>query len=422
MYGDFSERQFSESLDALLEMTSVEDDTANSRRTSPLSESLLSAATSAVLGEQGVAAIGAEPQSLNVCDTRMDSARLVPPLTAAAATGPPMKSETVVPRQGDAPASISNLLPIPSTSIVAPHSVLSSFSFAIPNTTRNPGIHPPKRPAPTLCSEDDEEFAKRRQDRNAREQQRAQQITQQISQLRTLLQSLKLEFKPDKFTTLYTATQYIQKLQQTSATLAAEHKKLLATVQQTTEQLHHPPTEVKDTIPYRGIFYACPTALCVTNLDGRFLDANPRFLQLNGLNDAQKDLIDQRKSIFNLLHRSDIESVFCAMSQLLAYSEDNKSENTNNDADHFAQNVLLGGKVEETKANVQSSRRVSQLFVSVLPPVALTSCLICAHQISLRVCLIRSDSGFPRYFQCLMLPCDEGETATAPGGSLQTTG
>ena len=77
---------------------------------------------------------------------------------------------------------------------------------------------------------EDENGDKRRQDRNFREQQRSQKISQQIEHLRDLLSSANVPFKPDKFSTLATVVEYIKQLQQRSAVLDSEHKKLVETI------------------------------------------------------------------------------------------------------------------------------------------------------------------------------------------------
>ena len=162
-------------------------------------------------------------------------------------------------------------------------------------------------------SEDESDLRKRRADRNAREQQRAQQVTDQIAHLRALLEQSGISLsKADKFSTLISVEQYIRQLQSNAAQLAAEHQKLLTTLQQTTERINSqyvPPTvssssgsgsetctmsstgqeeeeddSVKFTngINYKWIFDSCPFAVGLAAIDGRFIDCNKQFEKLTG--------------------------------------------------------------------------------------------------------------------------------------------
>ena len=209
----------------------------------------------------------------------------------------------------------------------------------------------------SCISEDEEEWNKRRQDRNAREQQRAHQITQQIAALRSLLQTAKRQFKPDKFSTLQATEQYIRKLQSESLDLSKQHQSLLTTLQQTTEHIHKPfssntakqqhcsaEQESQDfcsAINYQWVFHACPMAICLTSIDGRFLDCNDTFQETTRYDRAtllpkeQDATVAQNMSIFNVLAKSSIETVFCNMSKMLSF--DNTGHN-----DSFVTAVHLG--------------------------------------------------------------------------------
>lgn len=239
---------------------------------------------------------------------------------------------------------------------------LTNLQFLLPLQMPAPvPSMPPPPPGPrkrnSCISEDEEEWSKRRQDRNVREQQRAHQITQQIAVLRTLLQKAKLPFKPDKFSTLQATEQYIRELQSESVDLSTQHQNLLKTLQQTTEHMHTPygtesvaadeqtpETASKDFISginYQWIFRASPTAFCLTSIDGRFMDCNQRFQETTGYDRAtllpkEHDAsVAQNMSIFNVLSKSSIENVFCNMSKMLSF------DNTCNN-DSFVTVVHLG--------------------------------------------------------------------------------
>jgi PAS domain-containing protein len=230
---------------------------------------------------------------------------------------------------------------------------------------------------PSSVSEDEGERHRRREDRNAREQQRSQKITEQIEHLRDVLVSANVQFKPDKYSTLVTAAEYIQKLQERSAMLDIEHKKLVDTISRTNEMVNeqyipastigvNPPgsspiegttsggQEQKDalflsSIDYKAIFEKCGVPLAVLSVDGRFLECNGTFERLTGYTrdellptqriEADKALTSssselttgdsglgppapRNMSLFNLLVREHMEHVFMAMSEMLRQSPD----------------------------------------------------------------------------------------------------
>ena len=167
-------------------------------------------------------------------------------------------------------------------------------------------------------SDDEDDKDKRRQDRNLREQQRSHRITAQIEELRTILSSAQVRHKPDKFSTLVTIGDYIKQLQQRSAMLDAEHKKLIDTISRTNELANEPHLPdgavsrscssgpealtsisgqsgpgVSDiynedelvfvrNVDYQSIFFKCGIPLAVASIDGRFLDCNVEFENVSG--------------------------------------------------------------------------------------------------------------------------------------------
>ena len=226
----------------------------------------------------------------------------------------------------------------------------------------------PKKRSVTEVSEDEDDRDKRRHDRNLREQQRSHRITQQISQLRDVLASADIQFKPDKYSTLVTVSDYIKQLQARSTLLDTEHKNLIATIAKTNEVISNqyvpasatgknPPGTHLDMpglpdvgfasdeadamvfargIDYKCIFARCGVALAVASIDGRFLDCNKEFERLTCY--QREELLPREKlpaaetpfvgksppqtrnlSLFNLLIRDDMEDVFVAMSEMLKH-------------------------------------------------------------------------------------------------------
>ena len=229
----------------------------------------------------------------------------------------------------------------------------------------------------SAVSEDEGDRHRRREDRNAREQQRSQKITEQIEHLRDVLVSANVQFKPDKYSTLVTAAEYIQELQHRSAMLDVEHKKLVDTISRTNEMVNeqyipasttgmNPPgtTALEGTssgcladsdalymssIDYKSIFERCGVPLAVLSIDGRFIECNSMFERLTGY--TRDELLPSQKveaeksgtnsfevttsddsnlppppprnmSLFNLLSRQHMERVFLAMSEMLRQTPD----------------------------------------------------------------------------------------------------
>ena len=172
-----------------------------------------------------------------------------------------------------------------------------------------------KEDGSAAVSDDEDDRDKRRQDRNLREQQRSHRITSQIDELRTILSSAQIRHKPDKFSTLVTVGDYIKQLQQRSAMLDEEHKKLIDTISRTNEVANEPHLPdgtgananslghgSQPAIPgqsgagiyneeelvfvrnvdYKSVFFKCGIPLAVASIDGRFLDCNEGFVNVSG--------------------------------------------------------------------------------------------------------------------------------------------
>lgn len=242
----------------------------------------------------------------------------------------------------------------------------------------------------SAVSEDEEERVRRRQDRNVREQQRSQKITQQIDHLKDVLAAASVPFKPDKYSTLVTVAEYIQQLQERSALLDVEHKKLVDTISRTNELVNdqympasttgaNPPgttnlegTERSDdsmyipNVDYKTLFSRCGVPLAVLSIDGRFLECNHGFERLTGytreellpcemamadtpLSSSDMQPVDdthtqppapRNMSLFNILSREHMEAVFMAMSEMLRQAPDKVLEDPDIKAKDFWSGVV----------------------------------------------------------------------------------
>lgn len=180
---------------------------------------------------------------------------------------------------------------------------------------------------------------RRRYERNLREQQRSYRISQQIKELRDVLVENSIPYKPNKFAILMSVVDYIKQLQSRAIMLDAEHQKLIATINLTTEIIASgsAPATVSDSsdkdsysplpqgvsdedmVMVRGINYEsllenCPVGMGVASLDGRVLACNPALEKLFGSSSSEME----QQSLFLFVRNH--QDVFEAMADLLKRS------------------------------------------------------------------------------------------------------
>ena len=202
--------------------------------------------------------------------------------------------------------------------------------------------------ASTMGDKDDEDLAnkrprnwesmsaeeKRRWERNMREQQRSHKISAQIKELRSLLTESNIPFKPNKYSILFSVSEYIKQLQSRAIMLDAEHKKLIETIRQTSEMVNEGQTPEADTgtmgketqgtnlssdadmlfvqgLDYRCVFEQSTTPMVVAALDGRILACNDEFEVILGY--SKEELLKQ--SLFTVMQNH--EEIFMAMGEML---------------------------------------------------------------------------------------------------------
>lgn len=271
----------------------------------------------------------------------------------------------------------------------------------------------------SAVSENEYEHERRRQDRNTREQQRSHQISDQISVLRELLEESKVECKADKFSTLATVVDHVQELQRMTTMLDSEHKKLLETIQQTTDIMSSQyrsaqggdQTDGDSTqnaidavgesaaehevfvqgLDYKSVFQSSPFALATTSIDGRFLDCSKGFENLTQFSRAEllplekeetatESLADtsstsedsmfsgnsegeaptkKNLSLFNVLFHGDMSSIYHGMYEILQTPGNHLPEASGSDvrSDCLSKCVRLGRK-EEAQVSVGFVRKV----------------------------------------------------------------
>lgn len=206
--------------------------------------------------------------------------------------------------------------------------------------------------------------ARRRYERNLREQQRSYRISQQIKGLRDVLTESNVPFKPNKYSILSSVVEYIKQLQARAIMLDTEHQKLIITIRQTNELVNsgNTPSSEAETeatnltgntspsecgsdsdmlfvpgLDYRSLFEQCPAALGIAALDGRILECNPEFQMLLGF--PRDELMKQ--SLFNLVRNH--QDIFRAMAEMLKFAEEPVNVNGNPTA--AAKNQYWSGPV-----------------------------------------------------------------------------
>jgi PAS domain-containing protein len=367
--GSIDDLYGNESLDALLDSESLNDDVSNSLpngvtvsdsmglRMSPLTAQAMQPmlTTNTTAGVASASAMMKSSPNASMMYGQLPSI----PYSISTTSQPSVASSLSSFAQNPNPYSQPMQRPIAPVNTalgsVQQQSVAPSTTMYSPNT--NEQISGLKRPLDvTEVSDDEGDTSKRKQGRNLREQQRSQKITQQIDNLKEVLASSNVSFKPDKYSTLVTVAEYIKQLQAKSAALDEEHKKLTTTISKTNEMIddQYVPasTDGKDipggvdlgeattktdafdgvfvtNIDYKSVFGSCGVPLAVASIDGRFLDCNAEFLRLitysrEELLPCQKETAGvgaqasvQNLSLFNLLNRDCMEGVFLAMSQML---------------------------------------------------------------------------------------------------------
>ena len=210
-----------------------------------------------------------------------------------------------------------------------------------------------------------------------------------------------------------------------------------------------PPTTFVSTLDYKAIFECCPVASAVTSIDGRFLDCNPDFEALSGF--AKRELLNRPPSkdgggtatasgtdanelttksppkslsLFNVVRREHMESVFRAMSEMLkmpfpaptASGPDASSsgETLELESDYWSDTVTLvrpraSPKVRQCERN-PALEAVARLTATCLT-LPLSSLLgasfgLYTVQVKLGVSLVRNPQGRPKFFSCTLLPVD----------------
>lgn len=241
-----------------------------------------------------------------------------------------------------------------------------------------------RKPPPNYATMTADE--KRRYDRNIREQQRSFKISQQIKELRNVLAESSIPFKPNKFSILMRVVEYIKQLQSRAIMLDAEHRKLIDTIQQTSDMVNAGQTPDDSSsstqaenapigndaelmlvqgLDYKSIFAQCSAGLGVAALDGRILACNEEFAAISGF--TKEDML--RQSVFNLMQNHEV--VFRAMGEMLS----NSSTPEENDKNGIppAPPLYWSGAVNQENQN---------LFMNIT--------------------LTKSKDGLPKFFNCAL--------------------
>ena len=117
-------------------------------------------------------------------------------------------------------------------------------------------------------------------------------------------------------------------------------------------------------------------------------------------------------SIFNVLHRECIERLFCAMSIVLQkcnINEEENSDKTENDeeeqcSDTITQEVILCKRSNQKVGLVRSIHFVRSFFGGNFNHFDICCNVSFLQQATIRITLVRSPKGLPRFFNCVLIP------------------
>lgn len=305
-----------------------------------------STASISALNQLGIAGVaGLLPQHI--------SSAIPPNISGQLISFPAGATVTTLPNV--APMSLqSGLQPsLPTKSILkappASSSVIENGGISVVSTAQSSASDGFGGPPPVRLSEVElstlAPAARRRYDRNLREQQRSYRISQQIKQLRDVLASSNIPFKPNKFSILVSVAEYIKELQSRAIMLDSDHKRLVDTIRQTNElvasgqalgsedqvgtagattlsaAVNSPDTLLIQGIDFETIFHHCPYPLGVASLDGRVLACNKAFENILGIPE-QGPMLQQSLFLFIRNH----QEIFEAMADLLKRSSEVNEE------------------------------------------------------------------------------------------------
>jgi hypothetical protein len=315
----------------------------------------------------------------------------------------------------------------------------SSMTASISSSaTKNVELDPTVNTAVIKVGVESADF--RRYERNAREQHRSQRIAQQIKDLQVILNQSKIILKPTKFSVLKGVKDYVEKLRVTAAQLDDEAQKLRDVIayathiakvsaqqkgipcptfhnfsndafqQQSQWQQNLYPTagpsgstDRSSAVPsktqtagngsnpqdiddlYQAIFYESHIAMGVASLDGTFIDCNAEFERLSRTSKAE--IVTQ--SLFHFIKSADMANLFKSMGQMLK-SCANSSDST--------------APSEDQHVFVWSGTTYLQRISSLNPNNNSLDNGATDVQLLLSISLIKSPSGSPKFFHCVLSP------------------
>lgn len=301
-----------------------------------------------------------------------------------------------------------------------------------------------------------------------REQERSQRITKQISDLKSLLAGSNVSFKPDKFSTLVTVHSYIKTLQQQSALLDEEQRKLVDTITKSNEIVNKsrhghqagaskgsgdsdvqatvsglavvadpnaPVSSEEDEIlvfvrglDYKSVFSKLRIALCVTSIDGRLLVCNDEFIRIcglepktliesglrspEGINTANSAEAGKRPlSLFNLMAREDMQKVCEAMSTMLKSicSPSSVPGDTGAEKESGESKILsnTGRDSNDGDKGMSALQDHSPRLKSDHWGSKIRQCHNSSIKLQLNLSLVRQKDGTPRFFNCALTISNE---------------
>ena len=160
-------------------------------------------------------------------------------------------------------------------------------------------------------------------------------------------------------------------------------------------------------LDYRSIFSSCGIAMAIAAVDGRLVDCNEELVALTGR--TRRELVGEadgsgrKMSLFNLVGRRGMESVFGAMSRMLKVDPGPLPPRGG---------AAGGGQHTAPKAAAAGPERSSDHWSGIVEQQGTRA----GRRLRLNMSLVRSGEGRPKFFNCALAPDEEKEEERVSGG------
>jgi PAS domain-containing protein len=178
-------------------------------------------------------------------------------------------------------------------------------------------------------------------------------------------------------------------------------------------------------VDYKSVFSRINIALCVLRIDGRLIDCNHEFMRVSGLTNEElykaglkknlnhlDDISPETRnefgkvplSLFNLIAREDMQTIFEAMSDMLTcHTQEGSAVNVKKEEETVTQEQQQHQQHQTltTAAGTTTMSKNSDHWAGYIKRCHTSNCL------QLNISLVRKKEGTPCFFNCALLPLTE---------------